>query len=237
MNDFIIIKAGTTFPNTAKQYGDFEDWTRNGLGLEAEQVSIVNATRAQNLPSSRDCSGVVVTGSHAMVTDCEAWSERLVEWIAELLDAEVPYLGICYGHQLLAKAAGGQVDDHPRGQEIGTVNIQRISTQTPDPLFHGMPAQFPAHVTHFQSVCQVPESAIRLAENEFEKCHAMRIGTCAWGVQFHPDYNRHIMQSYIEEQAAGLAAAGRNQSEIEQSVRDTTDAARLLLRFAQLTQK
>jgi GMP synthase (glutamine-hydrolysing) len=99
MRNFIIIKAGTTFPKTAKQYGDFEDWTLNGLGMTAEQVSVVDAVCEKQLPPSKDCSGVIVTGSHAMITDREEWSERLIEWIAELVDAQVPYFGICYGHQ------------------------------------------------------------------------------------------------------------------------------------------
>ncbi len=126
MSSFVVIKAGTTFPNIARKYGDFEDWVCQGVGIAPDQLSLFDAIRGDSLPSAKECSGVVVTGSHSMVTDELDWSEHLIEWIAELLDAGVPFLGICYGHQLLARAAGGTVGYHPLGKEIGTVDIELL---------------------------------------------------------------------------------------------------------------
>jgi GMP synthase (glutamine-hydrolysing) len=232
MNRFIIIKAGTTFPNTARQYGDFDEWTRLGLGLSPDQVDVFDVMGSEVLPSAKDCEGVVVTGSHAMVTDKCDWSEQLVAWIAELLRAKVPFLGICYGHQLLTKAAGGTVGYHPLGQELGTVDVNLLPEHLSDALFKDFPPTFFAHVTHSQSVLDLPSHAIRLAENSFEKNHAIRVGDCAWGVQFHPEYSAGLMRSYIEEQAGEIQASGRSMADILQTVKDTPDAASVLRRFA-----
>jgi GMP synthase (glutamine-hydrolysing) len=228
----IIIKAGTTFPNTARKFGDFENWTRHGLGLAVDQVHIIDAVTAVELPSPTTCTGVVVTGSHAMVSDAEPWSERLVTWIAQLIELRVPYLGICYGHQLLAKAAGGRVGYHPKGQEIGSVEVRLFAEHAQDALFSGLPDQFPVHVTHAQSVLSLPNHVVRLAANDFEHNHGIRVGDCAWGVQFHPEYNSDIMKSYIEEQSEALRTAGRNDADIMQTVKDTPEAASILRRFA-----
>jgi GMP synthase (glutamine-hydrolysing) len=232
MKDFIIIKAGTTFPDTAQEFGDFEDWTLNGLGMSADQVRIIDAVKECQLPLAATCAGVVVTGSHAMVSDASAWSERLVEWITQLIKASVPYFGICFGHQLLAKAAGGCVGNHPRGLEIGSVEVSLLAAHTQDPLFQGLPLQFPVHVTHLQSALSLPKHVVRLAENGFEKAHAIRVGTCAWGVQFHPEYSTGIMKSYIEQQTESLRAAGRNEALLIQRVKETPVSASLLKRFA-----
>lgn len=237
MKNFVVIKAGSAFPNTVRSYGDFEDWTCRGLGLARENVRIVDAIRGDSLPPAPTCDGVVVTGSHSMVTDEHDWSERLVEWIAELVDEGVPFLGICYGHQLLAKAAGGTVGYHSSGMEIGTVDIELLSEGSTDGLLKGLPTRFPVHVTHSQTVIELPGNATRLAANSFENTHVMRVGACAWGVQFHPEYRSEVMRSYIDEQADDLEAAGIDLAVVQRSVRETREAASILRRFAELCEQ
>lgn len=230
MSGFVVVKAGTTFPNTARQYGDCEDWTCRGLGMARDRVRVIDALRIASLPAAETCAGVVVTGSHAMVSVAHDWSERLVEWIAGLVDARVPYLGICFGHQLLARAAGGRVDYHPLGKETGTVDIALLPASATDRLLQGLRARFPVHVTHAQTVRALPATATRLASKAFEHCHALRVGECAWGLQFHPEYDSGIMTSCIDEQAGELGRAGMDPAAIRRSVRVTTDAARILRR-------
>ena len=68
-------------------------------------------------------AAVVVTGAHDMVPEHALWSETASAWLRELVGRQVPTLGICYGHQLLAHALGGEVGYHPRGSEVGTVSV------------------------------------------------------------------------------------------------------------------
>ena len=232
MKQLYIVKTGTTFPATLEQYGDFDQWTRDALGATDIPVSLIDVKRMGSLPAVADCAGVVVTGSHAMVTDDLEWSLRIEAWLPELIAAEVPFFGICYGHQLLARALGGQVDYHPRGKEIGTVAVRCLPAGDEDPLFRNLPEEFPAHVTHSQSVLRLPDQAVLLAENTFEPHHAFRFGPCAWGVQFHPEYDSAIMRSYITEQAAELVEAGRKVPELLATVRETPMAAELFRGFA-----
>jgi GMP synthase (glutamine-hydrolysing) len=230
-----IVKTGTTFPDTAKRYGDFDDWTIKGIEQKDNEVSVIDIQNGTPLPSAKECSGVVVTGSHSYVTERLHWSEKIAEWIPSLIKAEVPFLGICYGHQLLAHALGGKVGFHPGGEEIGTVDIQLLPDCSADPIFYTLPHEFPVHVTHSQTVLSLPQRAVRLAGNAFETNHAFRYGRCAWGVQFHPEYNIDIMKSYILNQAADLKAAGRNPEEILTTVKETPESAEILKKFSQLT--
>ena len=229
-----IIKAGTTYPDTLREYGDFDLWTIRGLGCCHESVRVIDAEHGGQLPGADDCSSVVVTGSHDMVTDNLPWSVRIADWIPSLVDRKIPFLGICYGHQLLAHAMGGRVGFHSEGTEIGTVEITLLPDRAGDALFSALPMSFPAHVSHSQTVIALPEGAVRIAMNSFEPTHAFRIGECAWGVQFHPEYTADIMRSYIIHEKGDLIREGIDILQIMDSVKDTPVAASILKRFNEI---
>ncbi len=237
MKKLFIIKAGSTFAETAARHGDFDEMARRSLGLEGNMIQVVNAAQGERLPHPDLCHGVVITGAHCMVTDNLPWSLAIETWIPALIEAETPLLGICYGHQLLGRASGGNVDFHRRGKEVGTVIIRRRPESNDDPLFDKLPHQFPVHATHAQSLLTLPPQAIHLAENDFEPHHAFRIGRCAWGVQFHPEYDSNIMRDYITKQADSLTRAGQEVNVLLQNLRETPEASSILSTFAQLATK
>jgi len=237
MKRLYVIKTGTTFPATARRFGDFDMWTEVGLGAPDIETVVVDAEHGASLPRARECAGAVITGSHSMVTDDLPWSVKLERWIGSLLDSRTPLLGICYGHQLLARAAGGQVGDNPRGKEIGTVRLDLLPQCATDPVFGSLPQSFHVHVTHSQTVVSLLAGSTRLAANAHEPTHAMRVGDWAYGVQFHPEYDGDIMRSYIEEQKAELAAAGEDVTKLLGTVRETPVAARVLRNFARIVRE
>lgn len=236
MKKLFIIKIGTTFAGTLKRFGDFDRWTKDTLGTMDSDICVLDVAHGAALPPVADCAGVVVTGSHAMVTDRLPWSLRVASWIPSLLEARVPLLGICYGHQLLAQSMGGRVGFHPGGMEIGTVEVHLLPACAGDDLFRLLPQRLCAHVTHSQTVLRLPPGATRLAANTHEPNHAFRVGECAWGVQFHPEYDAGIMRSYIREQKEALGSMGANIPALLRTVRDTPAAARILGNFARIVQ-
>ncbi len=229
-----IIKAGNTYPRLARTQGDFQDWVAAGLGRHGTGAKVVDPRRAGPLPDPADCAGVVMTGSHTMVTDWAPWMARLADWLAEVLAADVPFLGICFGHQLLARALGGQVDYHPDGREVGTVSITLEPAARDDPLFARLPDRFQAHVVHAQSVRTLPPGAVRLAGNGFEPTQAFRAGSQAWGVQFHPEFDGIRMAAYVDALAGELTRAGRDPRSLRAGIHETPMAASLLPAFSAL---
>ena len=152
----------------------------------------------------------------------------------DLIEKEIPLMGICYGHQLIAKALGGRVENHPQGMELGTVDIQTNDSCGSDYLFKGLPRSFKAHVSHSQTVIELPENAVLLAGNLFERHHAFRIGISAWGVQFHPEYNKTIMNSYIENIAKHSETIKVKKQALIENVQETPFAASVIKRFGRL---
>ena len=152
--------------------------------LDADLVEF-DATDA-HLPDHTGFDGVVVTGSRSSVYWDEAWIPQLVDYVAEVADAGVPILGVCYGHQVLAEALGGRVAGMDEF-ELGYNEIQRRPEASDDELLDGLGAEFTVFTTHGDAVVDLPAEAELLAENEFG-VHAFRAGH-AWGVQFHPEYD------------------------------------------------
>jgi len=234
MKKVIILKTGDTFPAIADELGDFEDWIFLGLGIEKAKIKVVNVPAGDKLPPVEMCKGVVIAGSHAMVTQDLDWSVAIENWIPSVIKVGAPVLGICYGHQLLARAMGGVVDYHAKGVEIGTAGIKLVNEDMADPLFKGLPKMFSAHVCHSQTIVKLPENAVRIAENDFEPNHAFRIGPTAWGVQFHPEYDDTIMTAYAKNMEATVYASGLILSKILEKISPTPISLEILKRFGKL---
>jgi GMP synthase (glutamine-hydrolysing) len=198
MKPLLIVKVGSTHPHIAQALGDFEHWIVEGLGTPAQPISVVDPREGHALPAIAEVAGAIVTGSHSMVTDQEPWSEQTAAWLRTMVAADVPVLGICYGHQLLAHALGGEVAYHPGGIELGTVPIHLTPAAKEDPLFGGLPSPFGGQAAHRQSVRCLPQGAVHLAGNDFEPHHAYRVGTSAWGVQFHPEFDERAIAAYVD---------------------------------------
>jgi GMP synthase (glutamine-hydrolysing) len=134
------------------------------------------------LPDSFEYDGVVVTGSRASVYWDEPWIDPLVDWVADAAARDLPVLGVCYGHQVLAEALGGTVEDMG-AFEIGYRSVEH----TGDALFDGIDEEFTVFTTHGDTVVDLPPDADLIAENDYG-VHAFRQGN-AVGVQFHPEYD------------------------------------------------
>jgi GMP synthase (glutamine-hydrolysing) len=259
----LIVKLGDTLPQLASALGDFEHWIAQGLHSagtplhievsdprpEPKQPATVHphppihglATPNPGLPLPQTLAhrrmGVVVTGSHAMVTDREPWSEATAAWLAEVVALGAPVLGICYGHQLLAHALGGEVWPHPSGLELGTIEVEPTAEAANDPLLGHLAQQgvrFAAQSAHRQSVRTLPPGATVLARNAFEPHHAYRVGHCAWGVQFHPEFGPDATRGYVQHLADNLHAQGDSAHSLQAQVRASPEAASVLARFTQL---
>ncbi|WP_345986038.1 glutamine amidotransferase [Sulfurimonas sp. HSL-1656] len=234
MKQICIIKTGSTFGTTRSAYNDFEDWIVAKLELPQSRPFTVNVQGGDALPDLEQCDGVIVTGSHSMVTDDEAWSRQTAAWLAEAVARGIPMLAICYGHQLLAKALGGVSGYHRSGMEIGTVAVELTDSARDDRLFCELPQRFDAHTIHSQTVVTLPEGAVRLAFNAHDENHAFRMGPSAWGVQFHPEFDRAVMRSYIDEVSKSEPLGEEKRAALLEAARETAEATAILKRFEKL---
>ena len=190
---FAIIQFETPPEDVMARVGEQQHWFMAATGLPPENWLIVRPDLGEALPEPASLSGAILTGAWAMVTDHAEWSERTAAWIRSAMDHQLPLLGVCYGHQLMAYALGGQVGDNPRGWEGGVQQITCREGYANDALLGTLPAQFSAWLTHQQSVLQPPSGARVLASSALDPCQIIRYSPQALSVQFHPEFTSTIM--------------------------------------------
>lgn len=191
-----ILRPGSTYAGMIERFGDYEAWFERALeprGVDVRTWDVI----AAGPPDLADADGWIVTGARSSVYDDDPWIERLLDWIEGAVDAEAPLLGVCYGHQALCAAAGGVVTQHPRGWELGTVEVELTPAGREDPLFEGFPGAFLVQATHEDYVAMAPPGARTLAGNPHTAVQAVAIGPAARGVQFHPEVTAEIEDDFV----------------------------------------
>ncbi|MFQ5416602.1 MAG: glutamine amidotransferase [Myxococcota bacterium] len=232
MKPVVIVKTGKTIASIEESRGDFEDWISAGLGVGPEWVRVSRVDEGEELPEPEAVAGAVVTGSSAMVTAREAWSERAAGWLSAAVAREVPILGICYGHQLLAHALGGTVRRNPNGREIGTVDVALAPGADSDSLFAEFDGGLRVHASHLESVTALPPGAIHLASSSLDPNHAFRVGRNAWGVQFHPEFDADIMRGYLAARREAVLSEGLDADALTRAVEERPEGFAVLRRFS-----
>lgn len=159
-----------------------------------------------------DYDGVVLTGSALNLWKGEPESRRQVELAREIYRSNVPFFGSCWGIQVAAAAAGGEVRPNPRGREMGFARaITKSEAGTCHPLLAGRPAIFDAPCSHLDEVATLPPDATLLASNAVSVVQAAEFrfeGGMFWGVQYHPEFSPGIVAYLTEAMGERLIAEG-----------------------------
>lgn len=210
-----IIQMGLPPAPVRSRLGDQADWFAAALGRKRSEFIIAQPFAGEPLPPASSFSLALLTGSWAMVTDREDWSERTAAWLKTLIEDGKPVLGVCYGHQLMAHALGGQVGDLPGGPERGAFEVALTAAGRTDPLLQGLPTPFAAYLSHAQSVLVPPAGALVLGGSRRDPCQLLRYGPRAFSMQPHPEFRPDIMAA---------CAAGRENGDAD-LVRGTAPTA------------
>jgi GMP synthase (glutamine-hydrolysing) len=164
---------------------------RFGRWLEeaGARLDVVLAHDGAPLPAKLEHDAMIMLGGGYLPGDDDRapWLAPTRDLVAQALDREVPLFGICLGGQMLAQVAGGEVTADVGAPEHGSLPVTLRPEASDDLLFHGLPGVVPAIENHVDAITRLPSEAVWLAETERCPYQAFRIGTRAWGVQFHPE--------------------------------------------------
>ncbi len=142
-----------------------------------------------------DVKGVILSGSPYSVNDPEAPKPLL-----DAFKGKLPLLGVCYGAQLLAQMAGGNVKGAP-SREYGRAMLTVVDTK--DPLVEGLPSPTQVWMSHGDTITDIPDSFHIIGSTENVKVAAYHIeGEQSWGIQFHPEVyhstdGTHLLRNFV----------------------------------------
>jgi GMP synthase (glutamine-hydrolysing) len=227
MGGLLIVQTGTT-----QLHGDYPAWFEKALGFE---MPVVRSHEGEKLGPAFDRvrpQGIIVTGSPLSVVDAAPWMLELGDDLLRLGAGGTPVLGVCFGLQLLARAAGGAVVVNPRGREIGTVRVQLTDAGRRDPLFAWAGKEsIEVQATHCDAVDPLPPGATVLAGNQNCVAQAVRFSEEVAGVQFHPELSAEAMRDLIFSREEKLEEEGLDPLEFASLVREV-ESGKVLRAFA-----
>lgn len=191
-----ILTMARTLAPIGKVHGQFDRWFQDSIDCPV-RIRTHAIFEGAPLPALSESDGWIITGSPASVNDHDPWLATAKEAIHEAVAAEHAILGVCFGHQLLAVAVGGTVEQNTLGWELGVGVIELTPAGQQSPLFEGMKASFQAYQSHREIVTSLPDSGQALAENGMG-LQAFQLGKRAFGLQFHPEFTFDIAQMYVQ---------------------------------------
>lgn len=142
-----------------------------------------------------DFDGVMITGSPASIREDKPWMQRLMQEIRFLHHARTPLFGACFGHQAIALALGGQVEENAAGWGFGLIEMSVVDDvpwlDTRDTLL-----QYGAHIEH---VTKLPEGARVVFTSEHCPVAGFAIADTVYTTQNHPEMTPDFVLDLVEE--------------------------------------
>lgn len=197
-------------------------------------LSCVAASHPDCAARARAADAIVLTGSSRDAHSLEPAVVRLCGTLQELTSAGKAILGICFGHQVLARALGGEVGRHPVGWEVGTVRIALTAAGLACPVLADLGPEPEVLQSHQDAVLSLPAGAVLLAGNAHTPVQAFqsRPGGRQIGVQFHPEFTpERLQRNWIQRRHEWRGRTAFDLDAALDQSRPTPQTASLLRRF------
>ncbi|MDP5218598.1 type 1 glutamine amidotransferase [Ruegeria sp. 2205SS24-7] len=147
--------------------------------------------------------GVIITGSPASVRNDAGWTRRLLDLIRTLHGQEMPIFGACFGHQAIALALGGALDDNPEGWVHGLTPNEIIARES---WMGCLPDRIHLCASHKEQVSALPEGARNLMVSTQCMTSGFAIGRHIYTTQHHPEMSAGFIAALTEDMAPILGA-------------------------------
>ena len=164
----------------------------NKLKIRGFNFEIRRPSLGDSLPTNlNNYSAIVVFGGPMSANDNNEFMKKEIDWIGQVLQSEVPFLGICLGAQILVKYLGCKVEKNPNElSEIGFYKIQ--PTENGIKMFQSQDVFYQFHTEGFE----LPSGCELLAKGDIFTNQAFKYKNC-YGLQFHPEVNIYLHLKWL----------------------------------------
>jgi GMP synthase-like glutamine amidotransferase len=153
--------------------------------------------------SLSDCEAYVCTGSRWSVYEDVAWIHALKTFLRRAQETRTPFIGICFGHQMMAEALGGKVEKSSYGWGVGVQDVEIIQTEM---WMRPPQTTLKLHFMHQDQVTRLPANSVVLARSEHCPVAAFRVGATMLGIQAHPESTPEYSAALLTDRIARIGA-------------------------------
>ncbi|PVE23941.1 glutamine amidotransferase [Microvirga sp. KLBC 81] len=243
---FLVVEGNTRSAREAHKaaYGNMLSESYAQVIQHIERTAVCDIAfptdEGANLPDRaglESYDGVVLTGSHLNIYDRTPEIMRQIDLMRAIYASGTPSFGSCWGLQVAAVAADGDVQKNPLGREVGFARrLRRTEEGRGHPLLEGRPEVYDAPAIHLDMITALPDDAIVIATNPVSEVQAAEIrrdGGAFWGVQYHPEFSLAELAVIMRQRAELLIREGfcRTPEEVHAYAADLTALDREPTRF------
>ena len=216
-----ILQTGLPPEELVEEFGDYPGFFERllaGNGFRFQTWSVVEDVFPET-PDAAD--GWLITGSRHGAYEDLGWIRTLEQLVRDIVEAERPLIGVCFGHQVIAQALGGTVEKFAGGWAVGQQNYA-FGDET-----------VTLNAWHQDQVTRVPDGANVVASNAFCENAALLYPGKAYSVQAHPEYGDDFIGGLIDHRGKGVipdAQLAQASADLEKPV-DNPRIAQQIARF------
>lgn len=181
-----ILQTGQVLVRMQSAHGDYGDIYKNmlaGHGFEFEVFAALDGVLPKTV---NDADGWIITGSKFSAYGEYDWIAALEEFLRQAYQADVPIVGVCFGHQILAQALGGKVEKFSKGWSVGATDYAMNDGGTDTVM-----------AWHQDQVTKLPPGAKVTGSSDFCKYAMLSYGDRALSIQAHPEFTPEFVSDLI----------------------------------------
>lgn len=220
-----ILNCDEVDRDLVNKYGEYCDMFVNSLNARQKGLKFTHFDALhRQLPDKQEhFDGYIITGSRHNSYDNDPWIVELMEWVRSADRLQKHVAGICFGHQLIARALGAEVKKSEKGWGLGSTTV--YLQHCPDWL-NEVPQELKLWVSHQDQVQNCPAHCQIIARSDFCPIFMLAKQSHIFTVQGHPEFAESYTEVLLEKRRPFLTAQQYNKA--KQSLNTQVDSSVVL---------